>query len=92
MAKKKGKKTTPNMSLRNARIAKGWTQKELAEKVAEEFDNQVKVDEQKIGRWERGEFSLSLSHSRALQSIWEERRRARASLGVLSSITGKPNT
>jgi Tol biopolymer transport system component/transcriptional regulator with XRE-family HTH domain len=47
-----------NLSLKNARIAKGWTQQKLADMIADELTNEddgVSIDKQSVGRWERRE-------------------------------------
>src|SRR5579859_5658444 len=45
-----------NLLLRRARDEKGWTQQDLADKLADELADEIgeiRIDAQRIGRWER---------------------------------------
>lgn len=59
---KSAKQATPNWRLRAARVARGWSQASVAER--------LETDPFTVGRWERGVTAPSLHYSQRLQALF----------------------
>jgi predicted ATPase/DNA-binding XRE family transcriptional regulator len=59
------KKIVPNQKLREARLQRGWTQKDVADQIGQ-------PDPHTVGRWERGSHVPSLYYCRELCRIFEK--------------------
>jgi tetratricopeptide (TPR) repeat protein/transcriptional regulator with XRE-family HTH domain len=70
---KKAAQATPNLQLRNARLARGWTQKDVADRIGSPLDLNVT-------RWERGTAAPSAFYAQKLCQLFGK---TPAELGLL---------
>jgi tetratricopeptide (TPR) repeat protein/transcriptional regulator with XRE-family HTH domain len=79
---KKAAQSTPNRLLRNARLARGWTQKDVADRIGAPLDLNVT-------RWERGFSVPSAFYAQKLCQLFDK---SPAELGFLPAIPEAPLT